>query len=378
MQKHVAILKSRSGDHGGLEKYASRIALAFAQRGAKVSILTTSPPLVQPTDPAITFYPYKTSPWPPFLRMEEFDHFVRTWLKKNKADLIFGMDRNRLQTHIRAGNGVHAAYLKSRIHTEGLLKYWLCTLNPLHRKIMRLEKEAFESPSLQKLFTNSHMIRNQILERFRIDPAKVMVIHNGVEWHEMEADFQNWEEGKKEALSIRRLRSDCFHFLFIGNGYLRKGLVPLLEGLSRLKKNDFHLSIIGKDNKMELYQAKAIQLGLKDNVTFFGPQKQIRPFYQYADALVIPSFYDPFANVTIEALAMGLFVVSSKENGGHEILNQKNGIVIENLLDSSSVFASLQEALKHKKTKTSALSARESVRSLDFSRQLNTLIDACE
>ena len=67
-------------------------------------------------------------------------------------------------------------------------------------------------------------------------------------------------------------------------------------------------------------QALAAKLNIQRRVTFFGPQKEIRPFYQFADALVIPSFYDPFANVTVEALAMGLFVVSSKSNGGHEIL----------------------------------------------------------
>ena len=44
------------------------------------------------------------------------------------------------------------------------------------------------------------------------------------------------------------------------------------------------------------------------------------PFYQQSDCLAIPSFYDPFANVTLEALAMGLYAVSSKTNGGHEIL----------------------------------------------------------
>ncbi len=60
----------------------------------------------------------------------------------------------------------------------------------------------------------------------------------------------------------------------------------------------------------------------------------MRPFYQLADALAIPSFYDPFANVTVEALAMGLFVVSSRSNGGFEILDPSKGIIIENLSES--------------------------------------------
>lgn len=363
--KHVVLLKSKAGNSGGLEKYASRIAAAFTAKGARVSILTTgSTPQNNPS-----IYTFPTAAWPAFLRMEQFDRAVTRWLKKNHADLVFGMDRNRFQTHIRAGNGVHAAYLESRVHTEGWVKKWTCMLNPLHIKILQLEKQAFENPLLQKLFTNSYMVRDQILQRFQTDPKKIQVIHNGVEWHEMQADFSAWTEQK---------RSDLFQFLFIGNGYLRKGLDRLLEGLARLKRRDFQLSVIGKDNKIDEYRAKTIRLGLDKQVFFFGAQTDIRPFYQTADVLVIPSFYDPFANVTVEALAMGLFVVSSKQNGGHEILTAENGTVIEDLLNTDSVVNALEIAMKHPKTPLSAELARQSVKHLDFSHQLTTLVEACE
>ena len=127
-----------------------------------------------------------------------------------------------------------------------------------------------------------------------------------------------------------------------------------MVALSRLKEKEFHLSVIGKDNRWEDYAALAEKLKIQSKVTFFGPQKEIRPFYQFADALVIPSYYDPFANVTVEALAMGLFVVSSKSNGGHEILTSENGTVISNLLDVDSVAESLSIALRHPKTPDSS------------------------
>lgn len=74
---------------------------------------------------------------------------------------------------------------------------------------------------------------------------------------------------------------------------------------------------------------------------------------------------------------MGLFVVSSKSNGGHEILTAENGSVIDDLLDVDAVAHSLEYALRHPKTKANARAIRESVRSLDFSRQMSRLIDAC-
>ena len=373
---HVALLKSKARHAGGLEKHAARIALAFAERGAKVTLLTTGVPPPSPHS-AIAFRSFPTLPWPPFLKMDQFDRQVQSWVKREAPDLVLGMDRNRSQTHFRAGNGVHIAYLKSRIAPEGKIKYWACRCNPMHQKILQIEKEAFESPHLRKLFANSAMVRAQLLEHYAIDPAKIEVIHNGVEWDEMQADFATWEEKKKEACLARDLDPDQFHFLFIGNGYLRKGLLPLLRALSQLRDRSFSLSIVGNEKQIPFYQQEAQRLGLTEHARFFGPQANILPFYQLADALVIPSFYDPFANVTVEALAMGLFVVSSQHNGGSEVLTAKTGEIIENLLDPDSLLASLQTAMRHPKTPTSAREIRKSIRALDFSHQLGKLIEGC-
>jgi len=373
----IVLLKSQVAQHGGLEKYASRIAQGFLNKGMKVSILTTGKQRDSLHPPKVTVHSVKTCRWPAFWRMEQFDRFVQSYLQKNPTHIVFGMDRNRYQTHYRAGNGVHAAFLQSRADTEGWIKQLSFKINPLHIKILQLEKAAFENPALQKLYANSHMVRREILNYYRIDPVKIEVIHNGVEWQEMEKDFKEWSACKEKAAIERKLDPHVFHFLFIGNGYLRKGLKQLMYALALLRGKEFHLSVIGKDNHWEDYASLAAKLNIQNRVTFFGPQKEIRPFYQIADALVIPSFYDPFANVTVEALAMGLFVISSKSNGGHEILTPQNGTVISDLLDRSSVAESLSTALMHPKTADSSKQIRQSVQHLDFSRQMNLLINSC-
>ncbi|HSX12891.1 MAG TPA: glycosyltransferase family 4 protein [Chlamydiales bacterium] len=362
-KKHVVLLKSKAQQIGGLEKAASRIANAFHASGRKVTLLTTGN--CQSYSSNISIVPFQTMRWPSFVRMEQFDSRVQAWLKNEKPDLIFGMDRNRFQTHFRAGNGVHIAYLKSRIAAEGKWKYLSCLINPMHRKILELERSALEHPGLQKVIANSHMVKRQFLEHYDIDAKKIAVIHNGVEWLEM-----------NEAFSQKKTRNpNVFRFLFVGNGYLRKGLKILLEALSKMRSRDFHLSVVGKDNQLEWFRFYAAKLGLKNHVSFFGPVENITPFYQNSDALIIPSFYDPFANVTIEALAMGLFVVSSKHNGGHEVLHSENGLVIENLLEIDSVILALESCLSQN---FSSQQIRNSVKHLDYSKQLNQLMDLCE
>lgn len=373
--KRVVLLKSRLTPHGGLEKYTFRIAQRFLEKGADVSILSAEDSKQFPSNLSIFKAP-KIS-WLPFIAIEQFDQFVRKWLKTYAADLVFGLDRNRSQTHLRAGNGVHAAYLKRRKKVEGSFKALLCQINPFHRKILEIEKYAFENPELKKIFTNSHMVKEEILELYQVSPQKIEVIHNGVEWQEMEPFFICSEEKRLKLMQQYHLNPDAFQFLFIGHGYLRKGLDPLLTGLAKLSSRSFELSVIGKDRQMDFYRAKAARLGIQDKVHFFGPRQDIYSFYQLADSLVIPSFYDPFANVTVEALAMGLFVLSSKSNGGYEVLTPLNGAVIEDLFDSESMVDALEKALLHPKTKKSAYEIRQSVKRLDFSHQLDHLMKCC-
>ncbi|MBI3508315.1 MAG: glycosyltransferase family 4 protein [Chlamydiia bacterium] len=374
--RDTVLIKSNVKNPGGLEKFAHRLAEAFIQRGDKVSLLTSGGATESGLLP-MQVHSFSVQTWPPFLRMEQFDRAVTDWLGKNRADIIFGMDRNRKQTHIRCGNGVHAAYLKSRIRSEGRWKYWTCLINPLHRKILSLEKEGLENRQLQKIFTNSYMVKREILEHYDVSPTLIEVIHNGVEWEEMETSFQNWKEGKTQRLTHLALDHQQIHFLFIGNGYQRKGLDALLQALSIWEFRDFHLTVIGKDKHLDAYREKARNLGLKERVLFLGPQPDVRPFYQMADALLIPSFYDPFANVTVEALAMGLFVVTSPHNGGSEILNFETGCVIENLLDPFSILEALWKAVRRPKTEPAANMRRNSVKHLDFSRQLKRYLDLC-
>lgn len=359
--KHVVLLKSGVQRKGGLEKAAIRIADAFLKRGEKVTLLTIGKGDLLHSD--LKIVPFQTWSFPSYIRFEQFDRQVQSWLDREKPDLVFGMDRNRYQTHFRAGNGVHIAYLKSRINSEGRWKYLSCLLNPMHRKILEIERSAYENPRLEKIIANSYMVKNQILEQYRVDEKKIVVIHNGVEWHEMEEPFS------------KKRQSEVFHFLFVGNGYLRKGLKILLEACSVIKHRDFRLSVVGKDNQINWFKKYTRKLKIQDKVNFFGPVQDLTPFYQNADVLVIPSFYDPFANVTVEALAMGLCVISSKSNGGHEVLNNENGIVIEDLLDVNSVVATLEECLSRT---ISPIKIRNSVSHLDFSTQLDKLVKVCE
>lgn len=363
--RHVVILKSQLSRLGGLEKYALKIASAFIDQGHRVTFLTTNPPDTLPC-PSIAF-PIKSKTSVQFVR--NFDRNCHEALKDLCPDLILGLDRNRFQTHIRAGNGAHVAYLKHRARSEGWLKRLSFPLNPLHRLLLSIEKESFEHPQLKKLITNSHMVKREILEHYSTDPAKIAVLHNGVDWKGISDDFAKWPSLKPS--------DSPYHFLFVGQDFRRKGLRTLLEALALIPQHTCHLSIVGKDKEMAAFQQLARSLKVDKQTTFFGERTDIRHFYQLADCLVLPSVYDPFANVTVEALAMGLFVITSQTNGAHEVIAPGCGSVVKDPSNPEELALHLRAAIESPKTISSASKIRQTVQHLDFSDILNQFIGLC-
>ncbi|MBS0634404.1 MAG: glycosyltransferase family 4 protein [Verrucomicrobia bacterium] len=353
---NVVFLKSNIGKRGGLEKYTLRLAKGYADAGHEVTILTTGS--CERKDLHIVSLGDFS-----FLELIRFDRACKKYLKEHPADIVFGMERNFCpQTHYRAGNGCHAAYLDRRRKTESWLKSISFSINPLHRLILSMEKSTYESPVLRKLFVNSHMVEREVLHYYpAVDPRKICVVHNGVEWHELQKPF---EEGL-----LTRVPSDRYRFLFVGNEYGRKGLNQLLEALTELPKDSFHLTVVGKERKPQPFIDHAKKLGLESVVTFVGAVTDTKPYYSANDALVIPSLYDPFANVTVEALAMGLRVISSNANGGSEVITPETGATFDTDLASC-----LKDSLAFPKTPESAQKIRESVKHLDFSNQIGKII----
>lgn len=357
IRKTLALLKTRFEASGGAEKYAHVLAEAFQKKGYDVTVLTTGP--LTRSYP-FTVHTYRFKSHFSVNKLWEFEGFCEKFLRTHPFEIVLGLDRNRFQTHLRASSGVHKAYLEHRKHFDPLLKRFSHLLNPLHSSLLHIEKVGFEHPDLRVLFTNSHLVKEDILNHYIVDPNKIHVIHNGVDWQQCKTPFEETP-----------YHCSRFEYLFVGSGFARKGLRLILEALPHLGP-DVHLTVVGGDKHLAKYSNC-----YRDRVTFVGPQNSIISYLQKADCLVIPSYYDPFANVTVEALAMGLTVISSKTNGGCEILKPETGIIIENLHSKESVITSLKKAMTRPKIPTRAKMIRDSVEHLDFSKQLDQYLNRC-
>ena len=237
--REIVLLKSRLDKQGGAEKYTWRLSDAFLKLNCSVRLLTSGSLSAETQNPNLTIDSLTAKKWLSVSNVRAFDQFCLSHLSKLSKDVpIFGLDRNSFQTHIRASNGVHAAYLNHRKLFDSRLKSLSFNLNPLHRTLLAIEKASFTHPDLQVLIVNSHLVKQEILAHYSVDPKKIHVVHNGVEWSNWQESFDEWQQHKDP---------NHFHFLFLGSNFERKGLRPLLHALKHLPRDTFHLSIVGKD-----------------------------------------------------------------------------------------------------------------------------------
>ena len=369
----IAIIKSNYTPYGGGEKYTTWLINAFVKKGMRVDVITAEPVRWENTPLNINWVSLKQFRHNNLLRLMSFNSSVKRHLKKTAYDCILGMDRTEYQTHLRMGGGCHIAWLRRRCEEVSSIRCMSFRLNPFHRKMIEIEKRVLLSDKLKTIFCNSHLVKNEIIDYYPQAEKKIMVIHNGVEWDELSSAFNETASVKQQILKSLALRTDRYYFLFLGSGFERKGLEKAIKALGLLPPFT-DLIVVGKDKNEKKYKTLAKKTGLAQRVHFFGPQRNVVPFYQAADAFILPTIYDPFSNASLEALAMGLYTVTSYANGCSEVIKDGAGYLIKDLRNTVSVAEAMNTALQEHLSREEI---RESVHNLDFDNQLNKIVVEC-
>jgi UDP-glucose:(heptosyl)LPS alpha-1,3-glucosyltransferase len=198
------------------------------------------------------------------------------------------------------------------------------------------------------------------------------VIFCGVDFAIFNSSVRNEGALFRTSLGIGR---EAIVVLFVGTNYERKGLDTLLQAISRLRyKEKYRLLVVGKGN-VPRYQRLAQRLGLQEVTIFCGFQEQMPSFYGAADIFVLPSYYDPFGNVCLEAMACGLPVITTRETGVSELISHgKSGFIMDHPGNISSL-ANWLEALEDPELRKSmGAKAQEPAASLTIERNVERTI----
>jgi UDP-glucose:(heptosyl)LPS alpha-1,3-glucosyltransferase len=207
------------------------------------------------------------------------------------------------------------------------------------REMQILERRQFADPS--RLIAVSRMVRDQIAARYGLEPAKIAVIHNGI-------DTKRFAAGRlaslRAAARAKWSLDDAPTYLLVANNFHLKGVDWALHALARLSDSrpDIRLAIAGAGD-LESYGALARRLEIAGQVRFLGKLEHVEEAYAAADVALQPTRYDACSLATLEGLASGLPTITTRQNGAGEfIASGQQGFV----LDRSNDVAALAQAMK--------------------------------
>lgn len=259
-------------------------------------------------------------------RERGFAQAARACWERHHFDIVQSHERIAGCDIFRAGDGVHRIWLEQRARISAPLQRYMTSLSPYHRYILRAEEQMFHSPALKAVICNSEMVKNDIIRCFNIESEKVQVIYNAVDSRYFSPATALQRQTQRRRLSIPQ---DATTLIFVGSGFARKGLKAAIKAIA---KSDRCLIVLGQDKHFQHYRQLAKKLNCLDRIRFPGVQRDVLPFYHAADALILPTLYDPFPNAVLEAMACGLAIITSTHCGGAELIAQgEQGFVCDAL-----------------------------------------------
>ena len=156
--------------------------------------------------------------------------------------------------------------------------------------------------------------------------VETVVTTNGVDHDRFAPDPEAYRRARAEI----GVDPNAFVALFVGGDWDRKGLAVAIRGLAYARESGVPatLWVVGPGERARFAQLAA-ELGVGEDVRFFGHRSDPERFYKAADACVLPTLYETFCIAAFEAAAAGLPLVVTAVHGAADLVARGAGIGID-------------------------------------------------
>lgn len=338
--KLALVMKDYDILRGGAERYLVGLVPRVAESGISVDLIASRFKTNLP--PGVSARTVKTITWSSILKPLSFNISAQRLLKQSNYDLVYGLTQIYPQDVYRVGGGLEHSWLRIRYP-----KKWLRIINSIRPRLalrLYIENRIFKKGNYKKIIANSFYCKHQILERYKVSPEDIVVVYNGVDRERFSPEVKSLYRAKvRNELNIP---SSHKVVVFVSNNWARKGLKELIKAFAKLgQSRPVWLVAVGKSNK-RVYERLGRRLGVSKKIIFVNYTKEPWRYYGAADLFVLPTYYDPFANVVLEALACGVPVVTTRTNGARElIIEGKNGYLVDTPQDITQIAEYIEEIL---------------------------------
>jgi D-inositol-3-phosphate glycosyltransferase len=313
--------------------YVRDLGREFSRRGIEVDIYTRSQNPTIPRISEVTEYcrviHIKTGPEQPYNKNDVYHHL---------AEFVANVKTFRQKYDI-----IYSHYWLSGLAAASLRRVWNIPMVQMFHTLAEMKNRVAQRPAerepeqrvncegaimgfANRLVAATPLEKNHMTWLYGASPAKIDVVPPGVDLNRFKPLNQS------EARKYIGIPPTDKMILFVGRIQPLKGLNILIQALSIVKQREpvlaknICVSIIGGDpnpdseleqREFERLQGLRADLGMSDLVTFLGAKDQDTLVYYYsaAEMLVMPSHYESFGMVALEAMACGTPVIASDVGG---------------------------------------------------------------
>jgi UDP-glucose:(heptosyl)LPS alpha-1,3-glucosyltransferase len=289
-----------------------------------------------------------------------FGRRARRWCRENRPDVVHSMTVAFAADIYHPHAGIYAAMQEQAVAsratvTSAKFKQLMLHLSGKQRTLLALERRAVEAGSFlsggpKRIISLCAMMTQELKEWYSVDLSRVVELPNPRMTPMSALDPVQVKEWRGWFRGHYRLGERDKVAVFVGHDFRRKGLRYAIEAVARTK--DWKLVVVGLGKAREYVELAdllgvgdeaAAAKGVSPRVLFVGPTKEMEKVYAASDALILPTFYDSFGLVVLEALSHGLPVVSTEFLGaGYLVKGHDAGVIVGSPKDVAGMAAALE------------------------------------
>jgi UDP-glucose:(heptosyl)LPS alpha-1,3-glucosyltransferase len=365
----ILITDSLSRRRGGAEIYLANLAGFLARNGHAVHALVRRDH-VDFTLPGVTVEPILAD-GSGLLGEKNFALAVRRRLRGDEP-VVFSTIALPGVTHYQPHMGLQRRGYRASGNSRHspVLRTVHALANPFNLKrrwLLRMQERLLARNSTTKVMVFSELVHGQILKDYGIAPANIVIARLGV-------DLERFQPEAKAPAP----HGDTLKLLFIAHNFQLKGLHCLLLALSHARRDGLQaeVNIVGNGHRAT-FEKLAVRLGLAAQVRFLGLVEDLgtAALYRSSDVLIHPTFTDHCSLVVLEALASGLPVITTRQNGAAEFIEpEKQGVVISHPRDIAALAAALVRLQDRAKLAAMSAAAAALRPRLDFNQHAQQVL----
>lgn len=338
----VTLVFSGCHPRGGVERVVWEAA-HFLRRSHDVTVVTgEANPL--PPDVSVRIVPYRRGgPLAPV----HFRHQARKALSAVSSDRVVSFGANCPSGDVLVVQSVHKAWVQrggsvrfGRALVPGAARWLL----PRHLVFLGLENRWIEAARSRQFIAVSEGVAEDLVGLYGVELTRIAVVPNGFSPEQCSPERRRMLRPDWRA-RLSLAESDVA-LLMVANEWHRKGLGTVLEAMSLCANPELKLILVGRQEPSS-YEGQVRRLGLTGRVAWYGPTDDVALYHAAADLFVLPTTYEAFGTVIVEALASGLPVVTSRLAGAAAaVLHGANGLLLEHPRDAAELASQITSALR--------------------------------